>query len=278
MTSTDEVKKKIVLLGDAAVGKTSLIRKFVVDKFDDNYLTTVGFKITKRDLQIKRGRDISFLKLQIWDILGQKGYIEMHQSSLPGTAGVFLVADITRKETLKSIEKYWIPTLFNIIGKVPFLILANKADLEEKAEITEKELKMFAADYEAPFYLTSAKSGKNVSRAFHHLGKRILKLKGSVIPRPEGPKPLEYEKTAVVELLDRIIDDFCGEFGRYNDAMPILRRQFELSNLDINHPEAEAIIMVIKRLALIEKGFMDRNIVETNLNKRLKWLKEIGLY
>jgi GTPase SAR1 family protein len=77
MASLNEVKKKIILLGDGAVGKTSLVRKFVVDKFNDKYLHTVGFKITSKDIQITIERKTHYLKLQIWDILGQKGYIEL---------------------------------------------------------------------------------------------------------------------------------------------------------------------------------------------------------
>jgi len=170
MAGLDEIKKKIILLGDGAVGKTSLIRRFVVDKFDDDYLLTIGFKITAKDLTISVDKKTLYLKLQIWDILGQKGYIELHKSSLPGTAGVLLVADVTRKVTLKSLETYWIPAVQNMVGNVPFIILANKCDLIETAEFKERELKKFADKYDVPFYFVSAKNGENVRDAFYTLG------------------------------------------------------------------------------------------------------------
>ena len=129
MGNLKEIKKKIILLGDGAVGKTSLIRKYVVDKFDDNYLLTVGFKITQKEITVKVDKKTQYLKLNIWDILGQKGFIELHRSSLPGTAGCILIADITRKDTLKSIDDYWIPNVYNMVGQVPFVILANNKDL-----------------------------------------------------------------------------------------------------------------------------------------------------
>lgn len=275
MKTLKEIKKKIILLGDAAVGKTSLIRKFVLDKFDDKYLVTVGFKITTKDLQIAYDRRTHYLKFHIWDILGQKGYIELHKSSLPGTAGVIFVADVTRKSTLESIDNYWIPNVQNIIGKIPFIFLANKSDLVENAEFNEKDLKAFASRYEVPSYLTSAKSGENVNRAFNVLGKRILKFKEAERPKPSEPLKLEYKRSAVIEVLDKIIDDFCKEFGRYDDAMPILRHQFELANVNFNSPTIEALRMAIDRLAKVETGYREIEIVEAHRKKRLRWAKEI---
>jgi small GTP-binding protein len=236
MANLNEVKKKIILLGDGAVGKTSLIRKFVVDRFDDNYLQTVGFKITQKEIQLKTDGEVHFLKMNIWDILGQKGYIQLHKSSLPGTAGVILVADITRKDTLKSIDKYWIPNVFNMIGSVPVLILANKMDLTDKAEFDEEDLRRFARKYDAPFFLTSAKTGENVKNAFATIGKTVLEFDGTQAPRPLKAGILQVEKSDIAELIDKIINDFCQSYGRQEDAMPVLRKQFALAKLDLNHP------------------------------------------
>ncbi|UCE74577.1 MAG: GTP-binding protein [Methanomassiliicoccales archaeon] len=277
MVSLTEIKKKIILLGDGAVGKTSLIRRFVVDKFNDNYLQTVGFKITSKDLQITADKKVYYLKLNIWDILGQKGYIELHKSSLPGTAGVFLVADITRKDTLQSIEDYWIPNVQNIVGPVPFVILANKSDLVEDAEFDEEELRQFAHKYEVSFYLTSAKTGENVKNAFQTLGENILESKELEPPKPAKMEVIEGEESKIAKLIDKIIVDFCKEYGRSADAMPVLRRQFELAKLDLNRPNPETIRKAIERLASVEIGFKNRDTVEANRLKRLKWVKEFEL-
>jgi small GTP-binding protein len=276
MASLNEVKKKIILLGDGAVGKTSLVRKFVVDKFNDKYLHTVGFKITSKDIQITIERKTHYLKLQIWDILGQKGYIELHKSSLPGTAGVLLVADITRKDTLQSLESYWIPKVRSMVGSVPIIILANKCDLIENAEFDEEELKKFATKYDVPYYLTSAKNGENVKKGFHALGRRILKSSDAKPTKPLELKVEEAEISKFAEIIDKLIVDFCEEYGRPGDAMPILRKQFELAKLDLNNPSIEALRMAIDRLAEVERGFKELEIVEANRSKRLKWIREIG--
>jgi small GTP-binding protein len=277
MEELKEIKKKVILLGDGAVGKTSLIRKFVINKFDDNYLHTIGFKITAKDIQFTSNGHTHFIKLQIWDILGQKGYIELHKSSLPGAAGVFLVADITRKKTLKSLETYWIPQFKSIVGSIPFVIMANKYDLSDEAEFGMEELSKFANKYGVPFFLTSAKNGANVKKAFITLGKRMLEPNGSELPKTQEFKVTQEGNNKYASVIDRIIVDFCNEYGRYDDAMPVLRKQFELAKLSLNEPKIEAIVIAIKRLAMIEKGFKNNEAVRTNLRKRLKWVKEIEL-
>lgn len=276
MAGLKEVQKKIILLGDGAVGKTSLIKRFVVDKFDDRYIATIGSKITAKELQIVKDEKVFYLKLQIWDILGQKGYTKLHHSSFRGTDGVILVADITRKDTFHSIECYWIPKAQNIIGTVPFVILANKSDLIENAEFKEEEQREFAAKYDVPFYLTSAKNGENVKSAFYVLGRRMLKLNGAEPPKPSRPEIIEGEKSGMAELIDRIIDDFCEEYGKLENAMPVLRRQFELAGLDLNNPTKKDLKRAVERLAIVERGFKEWEIVEANRNKRLRWIKEIG--
>src|SRR3990170_686092 len=83
--SPDFIKRKVLLLGDASVGKTSLIRRFVVDKFSDDYITTIGTKVTKRDLRLELGNRTVDLSLMIWDVLGQKGYKGIQESAFRGS-------------------------------------------------------------------------------------------------------------------------------------------------------------------------------------------------
>ncbi len=274
MTNIKEIRKKVILLGDASVGKTSLIRKFVVDKFDDKYITTIGTKITVKELQLTVDGEMIYLKFQIWDILGQKGYKNLHKTSFRGTDGVFMVADITRKNTLRSLETYWIPEVKNIVGSIPFLILTNKSDLIKNAEFKEKELKQFASKYKVPFYLTSARSGENVKRAFDTLGNILLTSKDSKPATPSEYWVIEEEKNEMVNLIDRIIDDFCMEYGELEEAMPVLRKQIMSAGLDLNKPKKDALIRVIEKLGDVEMGFKRKEIAMANFSKRLKWIKE----
>lgn len=277
MEPLNEVSKKIILLGDDAVGKTSLIRRLVVDQFDDKYISTIGTKVTAKKIQIDVRKKMTYLTLQIWDILGQKGYEKLHNSSFRGTNGVLMVADITRIDTLISLENYWIPTVENIVGPIPFIILANKADLIKKAEFKEEDLRGFANKYKVPFFLTSAKNGDNVDTAFYLLGERMLEFKENGLNKPRKTKYINIQISEISTLIDRIIDDFCNQYGRFEAAMPILRRQFEIAELDLNNPTIEALRLAIERLAMVERDFREWEIAEANRVKRLKWVKELRM-
>jgi small GTP-binding protein len=165
-----EVQKKICLLGDSAVGKTSLIKKFVLDIFDDKYIATVGTKVTRKDIVIKN--DVN-LTLMIWDILGQQDYHQLRFMYFKNANGALVVCDITRRETLESLRE-WASSFFKTVGKVPVVFLANKYDLASNAQFGEENLKMIAEMFEAPYLYTSAKTGLNVEKAFRTLGELIV--------------------------------------------------------------------------------------------------------
>ena len=165
-----ELNKKVILLGNGAVGKTSLIRKFVDDQFDDDYIFTIGTKVTKKEVTVGN----TLVNLMIWDILGQTDFHRTQAEAFKGASGVFLVADITRTETLKSLVDYWIPEFRKAAGKVPIVFLANKSDLTDQYKFTEEEFKAFAekcvgADEKPIYYMVSAKTGVNVEDAFKSL-------------------------------------------------------------------------------------------------------------
>ncbi len=187
MTEKLRVKGKICLLGDLAVGKTSLIRRYVLDSFEDKYITTIGTKVTKKRLNIEvpdKQKEVD-LTLLVWDIMGQ------YQERLPTTIsqfnryipqqnyffnakGAIIVCDLTRRSTIKS-NKVWITSLFEITGQIPIIIVGNKVDLTEKHELTMEDVKNLADDYNAPYYLTSAKTGQNVDKMFYTIGELLVK-------------------------------------------------------------------------------------------------------
>lgn len=171
-------KLKVCLIGDFAVGKTSLIRKFVFDQFDDEYISTIGTKVTKKEVKIKHpGNDeLLDVKLMIWDIMGHEGFRQLLKDSyFFGAHGIIGVCDVTRKNTLSEL-KGWMEAVYDTTGEIPIVCLGNKSDLIGVQQVDLKELQDFVSGYEkAESYLSSAKTGFNVELAFNSLINIILK-------------------------------------------------------------------------------------------------------
>jgi hypothetical protein len=164
------IQKKVCMLGTFAVGKTSLVRRFVESIYSDKYHTTVGVKIDKKVVQVGE----SELMLMLWDLEGTESEHELRKSYLRGAAGYLLVADGTRQDTLyKALALQ--TSVMETLGPVPFLLLMNKADLSEDWSISERET---AALREKGWEViqTSARTGLGVEDAFHSLAKKLAEV------------------------------------------------------------------------------------------------------
>ncbi len=171
------MKVKVCLVGEAAVGKTSLIRRFVLENFDDKYIQTLGTKVSKKELSAPQVDPSGEMKIDmtIWDIMGQKGFRELlKEAYFYGAKGILAVCDSTRKKTLEDLDD-WIEGVYSVTGKIPIEFLANKVDLKEQAQVTEDDMVQAAKAYDSPFHFTSAKTGVNVEQAFQSLAERIAK-------------------------------------------------------------------------------------------------------
>lgn len=169
---------KVCLLGDGQVGKTSLIRKFVLDQFSDDYITTVGTKVSKKKIFIELpDEDISVdLTLTIWDILGQKEFRSLHTTFYAGASGGLIVCDLTRFDTYESIRG-WLESLFGVTGTIPLVLLGNKCDLVDQRQVNEDAMNSLADEFGSMFVLTSARTGENVEQAFQNLALNIVRSK-----------------------------------------------------------------------------------------------------
>ncbi len=175
MTRDAEVIKKICIVGSGGVGKTSLIKRFILNIFDDKYLKTLGTKVSKKALVVEYPeKDLKIdLTMLVWDIMGQETFRPLLQDSyFYGAGGCIAVCDSTRIVTLENLNQ-WLDSLHKIAGEVPLIILANKSDLKDSLQVDDNMLQSFAAKYGAPAYFTSARSGNNVEKAFQELGKLV---------------------------------------------------------------------------------------------------------
>jgi small GTP-binding protein len=163
------IQKKICMLGDFAVGKTSLVRRFVEGRFDDRYLTTIGVKISRRTVLLSQKP----VHLLLWDLSGSGEFIGVTTSYLQGASGALLVCDLTRSNTLRLLEAY-ARRLRDVNARVSIVLAGNKADLNERREVDDEMLADLAHDLQAQRFITSAKTGACVEEAFLALAKLIL--------------------------------------------------------------------------------------------------------
>ncbi len=173
-----QIKHKLVLVGDPEVGKTSLVRKFVLDRFSDKYIITIGFKVSSKKIIFAdlNGQEIE-LTLMIWDIMGQRSYELTPQRAFCGAKGALIISDLTRKDTMKNLPGL-VTKLFKITDNLPLVFIANKNDLEDQIQYGKTEMAKVAKKYKAPYYITSAKTGENVDIAFRIIGKLVLEEQG----------------------------------------------------------------------------------------------------
>lgn len=162
------LQKKVCMLGAYAVGKTSLVSRFVRSIFSEKYQTTVGVKIDKKTVRVG-DREMSLI---LWDLVGEDEYIQVRMSYLRGTAGYLLVADGLRRATLdKAVELQ--QRAEGEVGKLPFILLINKFDVMDEWEIKESDIASLSATG-WQVVATSAKSGIGVQETFLELAQQTL--------------------------------------------------------------------------------------------------------
>lgn len=168
------LKAKVCLVGEHGVGKTSLIRRYVLDEFDDRYIVTLGAKVSKRELFLSLGsRGDVHMDMLVWDIMGSKGFRELlREAYFHETQGILAACDLTRYETLTDLEG-WIEAVLRTVKAPPIVYAVNKSDLDGQSAFGESQIREATAAFGGTYFYTSAKSGVNVENAFKALGTAI---------------------------------------------------------------------------------------------------------
>ena len=156
------------MLGSFSVGKTSLVEQYIHSIFSNKYLSTVGVKISKKNIDVE-GTDMS---LVLWDMEGKDDYVDINISYLRGTMGFFVVADLTRLDTFEAALKIRQVALDVLGQNVPNMLLLNKSDCPDW-EVDDGRIKA-AQDSGIKILRTSAKTGTAVNEAFETLARDML--------------------------------------------------------------------------------------------------------
>ena len=165
-----QITTKICVVGDFAVGKTSVIERFVNNQFSDKYLTTVGVKIDTKEVDLAE-RDIS-VKLIIWDVAGAEEFGAKEFAYLRGASGFIFVVDGTREHTLTSARSLR-TQIFEQFGVQPAVLLLNKCDLAGMWRIEDEKLEPMISEFDE-VYRTSAKTGDDVEAALTRLANLVV--------------------------------------------------------------------------------------------------------
>ena len=165
--------KKICILGDPAVGKTSLVGRFVLEQFGEEYISTIGARVCEKEVKLEAQGTKETVHLVIWDIAGQSQFTSVTPGFFRGAEGALIVCDPTRRETLRNLFS-WEHRFREAAAGHNVMVLFNKSDMSARWEVSREEAEELAKQLGCPCIFTSAKTGENVEGAFTSLATMIM--------------------------------------------------------------------------------------------------------
>jgi small GTP-binding protein len=170
--NAQEYAYKLILGGEGAVGKTSMVHRFVEDSFETDYKATIGTSIMKKECDFETLN--SSVRFVIWDLAGQQQFARVRQSYLANARAGILVYDVTRKKTYEKV-KDWFDEIKKNTKEISLILVGNKIDLVEDREVSPEEGRELAEELSLSYIETSAKTGENIEDAFRMLALQLIK-------------------------------------------------------------------------------------------------------
>lgn len=190
---------KLLIIGESNVGKTSILQRFIENKFETSFSTTIGIDFRSKTIQV----DDKEIELQIWDTAGQERFFSITRSYYRGSDGIFLTFDLSSEGSFNSLSK-WIGEIKDKVDeKVPIFLLGNKKDLLDGTEQeinqlkTITKIKEISEELKVSWYATSAKSGENIEEIFMDMARTIIQERTLSIKKPSNKRRFDISKLKV---------------------------------------------------------------------------------
>lgn len=166
---------KVVTVGEAAVGKSSITLRFVHNHFRENNVATIGASFLSKTIYVSKG----WVKFNIWDTAGQEKYRSLASLYYRGVDCAVLVYDITNRDSFEAVKTFWIHELRHQCsgeGGLVICLAGNKCDLESQRQVSTEEGRLLASEYGALFYECSAKESENINEIFVAIANQLPEL------------------------------------------------------------------------------------------------------
>ncbi|OHT01478.1 Ras-related protein RIC1 [Tritrichomonas foetus] len=168
--ATQDYMFKLLVVGESGVGKTCMLLRFADNKFEENFLSTIGVDFKVKEIMV----DDKKVKLQIWDSAGQERFRNITASYYRNCSAIIIVYDITNHDSFDRVQQ-WVTDVRGFVPDAPLLLVGNKCDLEEDRKVTIEEGKGLADKLGFVFLETSAKTALNIENVFMEMSKTLIK-------------------------------------------------------------------------------------------------------
>jgi Ras-related protein Rab-11A len=198
-------KYKVLILGPPAVGKTSLMHRFVSNDFNADYHSTIGAKFLTKDIKLNpEETEGEEAQLSLWDVGGQPRFLDLRTTFYRGANGALIVFDLVREETFEEVDTWLTEMTATLTKEIPFILIGNKSDLirKEGRKVDIKEAQEYAKKKDSVYIETSAKTGTNVEKSFIELTRLITSRTGVETSLKKARKEAYFIRSKVKDYIE----------------------------------------------------------------------------
>lgn len=171
----EKLSSKVIVLGDGAVGKTSIVHRYVTDKFQKRYTATIGVDILNKTLKVTKEVTDYEVNLNLWDIGGQDSFKLVRGKFYKQAIAALLIFDVTNKRSFENLEAWIKEAIENVEQQIPFVMVGNKIDLADSRSVSTEEIQKKAKELGIALVIeTSAVTGEGIEQAFNYLAHTII--------------------------------------------------------------------------------------------------------